>query len=63
MNTSRTLHSVLGSDWRSAYPDSTHLAHFGMSCLWGAERKIWETRKVYAAAVGYQGGSRAVGHR
>ena len=39
-------------------PSDAHLrvATFGMGCFWGAERLFWQTRGVYATAVGYAGG-------
>jgi len=32
------------------------VATFGLGCFWGAERKFWQARGVYATAVGYAGG-------
>jgi peptide-methionine (S)-S-oxide reductase len=38
------------------FPAGLQMAVFGMGCFWGAERKFWETKGVYATAVGYAGG-------
>ncbi len=37
-------------------PDGHRVAHFGMGCFWGAERKLWKIPGVYSTAAGYQGG-------
>ena len=37
-------------------PEGMEVASFGMGCFWGAERKLWQHKGVYATAVGYQGG-------
>ncbi len=29
---------------------------FGMGCFWGAERRYWQTEKIYITAVGYAAG-------
>ncbi|MEA3196990.1 MAG: peptide-methionine (S)-S-oxide reductase [Gammaproteobacteria bacterium] len=38
------------------FPAGTELALFGFGCFWGAERKFWQVRGVYATAVGYAAG-------
>ncbi len=38
------------------FPLGTELALFGLGCFWGAERKFWQLRGVYATAVGYAAG-------
>ena len=49
-------HFVLGTPLRPPFPDGLEQAIFGMGCLWGAERKFWETEGVFTTAVGYSGG-------
>ena len=49
-------HFVNGHRIVPPFPANTELALFGMGCFWGAERKFWEDRRVYATAVGYAGG-------
>ena len=39
------------------FPEGTETAMFGMGCFWGAERKFWQLRGVYATAVGYAAGT------
>ena len=49
-------HFVNGHRIVPPFPDGMRRAMFGMGCFWGAERKFWQTRGVYATAVGYAGG-------
>jgi peptide-methionine (S)-S-oxide reductase len=49
-------HFVLGTRLEPPFPAGTERAVFGMGCFWGAERKFWQTEKVYTTAVGYAGG-------
>ncbi|HEX3482088.1 MAG TPA: peptide-methionine (S)-S-oxide reductase MsrA [Kofleriaceae bacterium] len=49
-------HFVNGHRIVPPFPDGMRRALFGMGCFWGAERKFWQTRGVYATAVGYAGG-------
>jgi peptide-methionine (S)-S-oxide reductase len=49
-------HFVNGHRIVPPFPDGMQRAMFGMGCFWGAERKFWQTRGVYATAVGYAGG-------
>jgi peptide-methionine (S)-S-oxide reductase len=49
-------HFVSGHRIVPPFPDGMRRAMFGMGCFWGAERKFWQTRGVYATAVGYAGG-------
>ena len=49
-------HFVTGHRIVPPFPDGMQRAMFGMGCFWGAERKFWQTRGVYATAVGYAGG-------
>jgi peptide-methionine (S)-S-oxide reductase len=49
-------HFVNGAPLEPPFPTGTELAMFGMGCFWGAERKFWETERVYSTAVGYAGG-------
>ena len=49
-------HFVNGHRIVPPFPDDTARAMFGMGCFWGAERKFWQTRGVYATAVGYAAG-------
>lgn len=41
------------------WPESTHIAVFGMGCFWGAERLFWSQKGVYVTMVGYCGGAQA----
>jgi peptide-methionine (S)-S-oxide reductase len=50
-------HFVTGHRIVPPFPDGMQRAVFGMGCFWGAERKFWQTRGVYATAVGYAGGT------
>jgi len=52
-----TTHHTLPTSLTPPYPPTTQIAEFGMGCFWGAERKFWETGRVYTTAVGYQGGT------
>ncbi len=49
-------HFVNGHPIKPPFPDTMHQAIFGMGCFWGAERRFWERKGVYATAVGYAGG-------
>jgi peptide-methionine (S)-S-oxide reductase len=49
-------HFVLGTPLEPPFPDGYQRAVFGMGCFWGAERKFWETGRVFTTAVGYAGG-------
>jgi len=49
-------HLTLNVSLHAPYPSGIELAHFGMGCFWGAERKFYETPGVYVTASGYQGG-------
>src|SRR5215468_7164333 len=49
-------HFVNGARLEPPFPAGAELAMFGMGCFWGAERKFWETGRVYSTAVGYAGG-------
>jgi peptide-methionine (S)-S-oxide reductase len=49
-------HYVNGNRIVPPFPAGLARAMFGMGCFWGAERKFWETRGVYATAVGYAAG-------
>jgi peptide-methionine (S)-S-oxide reductase len=50
------IHFVNGNRFVAPFPEGTERAMFGMGCFWGAERKFWQVRGVYATAVGYAGG-------
>lgn len=49
-------HLVNGHPLRGPFPEGLECAVFGMGCLWGAERKFWQTDGVYTTAAGYAGG-------
>jgi peptide-methionine (S)-S-oxide reductase len=49
-------HAVLGTPLEPPFPPGMELALFGMGCFWGAERKFWQTGRVYSTSVGYAGG-------
>jgi peptide-methionine (S)-S-oxide reductase len=49
-------HFVSGNRIVPPFPAGTELALFGFGCFWGAERKFWQVRGVYATAVGYAAG-------
>jgi peptide-methionine (S)-S-oxide reductase len=49
-------HFVLGTPLEPPFPDGYERVVFGMGCFWGAERKFWETGRVFTTAVGYAGG-------
>src|SRR5271167_1778045 len=51
-----TLHEVLGTPMKGAFPGGIRTAIFGMGCFWGAERTFWQAEGVYTTAVGYAGG-------
>ena len=49
-------HHVLHTPLEGPWPGGMEVAHFGMGCFWGAERKFWQIQGVYCTAVGYLGG-------
>ncbi len=49
-------HFVNGNRLQPPFPPGVQLAMFGMGCFWGAERKFWQHKGVYATAVGYAAG-------
>jgi peptide-methionine (S)-S-oxide reductase len=49
-------HFVNGHRIQPPFPAGLETALFGLGCFWGAERKFWQTRGVYATAVGYAAG-------
>ncbi len=49
-------HIVTGGRMEPPFPEGLEIAHFGMGCFWGAERKLWQTPGVYSTAAGYGGG-------
>jgi len=49
-------HYVNGNRIVPPFPEGLELAMFGMGCFWGAERKFWQAKGVYATAVGYAAG-------
>ena len=49
-------HFIFHRPLKGPYPAGFETAMFGLGCFWGAERKFWQTRGVYATAVGYAGG-------
>ena len=49
-------HFVNGHTLVPPFPEGLQKALLGMGCFWGAERGFWQTRGVYATAVGYAGG-------
>jgi len=50
-------HFVLGTSLIPPFPAGSERAVFGMGCFWGAEKKFWETGRVFTTAVGYAGGT------
>lgn len=50
-------HFVLDAPLAPPFPAGKELAHFGMGCFWGAEKKFWQTPGVFSTSVGYAGGS------
>ncbi len=53
--TART-HFVNGEALKGPYPEGSETAHFGLGCLWGAERVFWKLDGVIVTAIGYAGG-------
>ena len=49
-------HVVLGTPMVPPFPAGIETVVVGMGCFWGAERKFWQAKGVYATAVGYAGG-------
>lgn len=49
-------HYVNGNPMQPPYPSDMEQAMFGMGCFWGAERRYWQTEKIYITAVGYAAG-------
>jgi peptide-methionine (S)-S-oxide reductase len=49
-------HFVNGNRIVPPFPEGLELAMFGMGCFWGAEKKFWQAKGVYATAVGYAAG-------
>ena len=49
-------HFVNGVSIKAPFPAGIEQAYFGLGCFWGAERRFWQQRGVYATAVGYAGG-------
>ena len=49
-------HFVNGHAMSPPYPEHMVSAMFGLGCFWGAEKRFWETSRVYLTAVGYAGG-------
>ena len=49
-------HFVNGNPIKPPFPEGLEQAVFAMGCVWGAERRFWETVGVYSTAVGYAGG-------
>ncbi len=50
-------HFVNGHPIAGPYPEGIRTALFGLGCFWGAERKFWQTKGVFATAVGYAAGT------
>jgi peptide-methionine (S)-S-oxide reductase len=50
-------HFVSGRPIVPPFPEGLEIADFGLGCFWGAERKFWQAKGVFATAVGYQGGA------
>ncbi|BCD98733.1 peptide-methionine (S)-S-oxide reductase MsrA [Marinagarivorans cellulosilyticus] len=50
------IHTVTGNSMQAPFPASMEKALFGLGCFWGAERKFWSLKGVYATAVGYSAG-------
>ncbi len=49
-------HFVLNTPLCGPWPDGFAMAAFGMGCFWGAERKFWESGRVFSTHVGYAAG-------
>ena len=54
--TATATHAVNGHGMVPPFPENLRLAHFGVGCFWGAERRFWQTDGVWSTAVGYAGG-------
>jgi peptide-methionine (S)-S-oxide reductase len=48
---------INGRPLKGPYPAGLEVAHFGMGCFWGVERKFWQMAGVWVTAVGYMGGA------
>ena len=51
------MHYVNGNPIRGPFDVHLQQAVFGLGCIWGAERRFWETEGVFTTAVGYAGGT------
>lgn len=49
-------HFVNGNPLKGPYPEGFKTAVFALGCFWGAERRFWQTKGVWATAVGYING-------
>ena len=49
-------HAVHGRTMVESFPPYMHRVMFRLSCIWGVERKFWNTEAVYTTDVGYSGG-------
>ncbi len=49
-------HFVNGASLQPPFPEGARQALFALGCVWGAERKFWQTPGVVTTAVGYAGG-------
>ncbi len=52
-------HAVLGHPLTPPWPEGFAVAHFGLGCFWGAERRFWQLSGVRTTAAGYAGGQTA----
>jgi peptide-methionine (S)-S-oxide reductase len=50
-------HTVLQHPITPPFPNGLETIYVGLGCFWGAERKFWQQKGVYATAVGYAGGT------
>jgi peptide-methionine (S)-S-oxide reductase len=49
-------HFVNGNPLTGPFPEGYQTPMFGLGCIWGAERKIWQVDGVHTTAVGYAAG-------